>query len=414
MRRLYLVENAANISCGPISPALVTPSPIASHLSHFEERSLLPPPTNKQEIHTEGMAVSSVDMAEDMESVLAPLSLYASLVFPFSLEDSVSWDNATVTEPPLSCLAIDSVVVPLSAAQESCTEVSTPSEPLEVVSKRPDTEILSSPVATVDRSLSDRLSDDSATPTTSHVFVGDVITPVSSDATICGLVNTRTEDLCSESSTVSASRVSQSSVLTSESDVDTSSMLGDTYRTIFKIGLFCKDTSWNCHETPATSSTLDHPGFPLHESGSLSPPVDLSLVSSTIVGSPSIQDESVSITVRRARRVGIYGSLSPSLVAAPQSISIAKPTIPSVAAEKGRSSKAYFPRRGSVLRPLVLPMCLTARESSLNGADEPGIPSGISQQSIRRSIGLPPPFPLPDVPLSSSSSFSSLSALLWL
>jgi hypothetical protein len=443
MHRLYLVEHSANISCGPISPALVTPSPIASHLSHFEERSLLPTLTNKQEIHTEGMGVSSIDMAEDMESVLARLSLYASLVFPFSLEDSVSWDDATVTEPLLSCRAIDSVeldsvVVPLSAAQEFCTEVPTPSDPPEVVSKRPDTEILSSPLATVDRPLSDRLSEGSATHTTSRVFVSDVMTPVSSDATICGLVNARTEALCTESSTVSASRASQSSVLASDSDVGTSSMLGDTYRTVLqssfdhssstcKNGLFCKDTAWNCSETPATSST--HSGFSLHESGSLSLPVDPSLVSSTAVGSSSIQDdilqgiseeangsepESVSITVRRARRAGIYGSLPPPLVAAPQSISIAKPTIPSVAAEKGRSSIAYFPRRdsksGSVLRPLVLPMCLTARESSLNGADGPGIPSDVSQQSIRRSIGLPPPFPLPDVPLSSSSSFSSLSA----
>jgi len=325
--------------------------------------------------------------------------------------------------------------VPLSAAQEFCTEVPTPSDPLEVVLKRPDTEILSSPVATVDRPLSDCLSDNSAT---SHVSVGDVVIPVSADATICGLVNTRTEALCTESSTVSASQASQSSVLASDSDGDTSSMLGDTYRTVLqssfdhssasnKNELFCKNTDWNCHETPATSST--HSGFPLHESGSLSPPVDPSLVSSTDVGSSSIQvdrlqgisdeadvsdPEPVSITVRRARRVGIYGSLSPPLVAAPQSFPIAKRTIPSVATEKGRSSIAYFPRRdsksGSVLRPLVLPKCLTARESSFNGADGSGIPSDGSQQSIRRSIGLPPPFPLPDVPLSSSSSFSNKSA----
>ena len=434
MHRSYLIEHSANISCGPISPALVTPSPISSHLSHFEERSLQPTLTNKQEIHTERMPVSSIDMADDMESVLARLSLYASLVFPFSLEDSVSWDDATVTaEPLLSCRAIDSVVVPLSAAQEFCpAEVPAPSDHLEVVSKRPDTEISSSPVATVDRPLSDCSSDNSAT---SHVSVSDVVIPVSSDATICGPVNTRTEALCTESSTVSAFRASQSSVLAS--DYEPSLMLGDTYRTVlrspfdhssasYKNELFCKNTDLNCHETPATSST--HSGS-LRESGSLSPPVDPSLVSSTVVGSSSIQDdilqgiseeadvsepEPVSITVRRARRVGIYGSLSPPLVAAPQSISIAKRTIPSVATEKGRSSIAYFPRRdsksGTVLRPLVLPKCLTARESSLNGADGLGIPSDVSQQSIRRSIGLPPPFPLPDVPLSSSSSFSSVSA----
>lgn len=435
---LIFLGNLANIPCGPISPALVIPSPIASHLSYFEGQHYPASPDNKQEVFKEELALSSVDRNEDMECILARLSLYESLVFPFSLETSVSWSDAAGSYPCQSIDSIDlnSADVPFCAIQESCTEISTSSGLLEDAVKKPNNEASTPPVAAADH-LSDNQNWISAS---NFVHARDAAPFVSSDSTICYRGNTRIEDLISEWSTVSASPLSQSLVAFG-SNADTPAMLSEKYGknlhssfchspATCKNGLLCKDidAAWRCHEIATTSSNqLNFSDGPLLEPGKLSS------LPMTISGSTPIQDdsllgtpegssqgeesksESALIGVRRGRRFGIYGSL-PSVVVSPETAPLAKPGIPS-ASEKRRSFNGYALRRDSncksVLCSLVLPLYSTTRESSDNGAshsDEP-IPSNMSQQSICNSIGLPPPFPLPDVPLSSSFSSSSASTL---
>jgi len=111
------------------------------------------------------------------------------------------------------------------------------------------------------------------------------------------------------------------------------------------------------------------------------------------------QSELTIVNRRRERRIGIYGEL-PSSWGAPQD----KNEPSDLRNTERRKFATMYPTRrgskpGSPLRPLVLPMCLAVRGLD----DSRGTPP-------RSSIGRPPPFPLPDVPLRKSSSASAVTS----
>ncbi|KAJ3515917.1 hypothetical protein NLJ89_g1450 [Agrocybe chaxingu] len=133
---------------------------------------------------------------------------------------------------------------------------------------------------------------------------------------------------------------------------------------------------------------------------------------------PCKQDVDLRDAKIRARRAGVYGGLSRQnfsapLDATPRRLDSIAARSRSVAPERHRSSIIYSSQRlgrcGSSLRPLVLPLRIALRESvSLSTGEvaddsNPGLAvrSGSfgRKEHGRTSIGLPPAFPLPSLPM---------------
>ena len=294
-------------------------------------------------------------------------SLYSSLIFPFSLEDSISWD----TGPDIGALDDNGV--------HNILVLELFSDTTSLLDQHCDN--LSSPVSVVDTE-DDHVQDD-AMPFLNQC---PVFFPCP---------------------TIDKSYVAGSAAL----GIYTDSLpdIRDTIR-------FCEedsDESWNREEPLLQVADVPEGHFSgvlLPVSGETKSSVNDSQAFSSALSAASIdcftaKNDSLAVNSRRARRMGIYGPLCSLLVTPdPQDnlLMNSEECLDLFPSERQRSSY-----RRSTLRPLVLPMRVAIRELS-TGDRSSERASDTLLQSNRTSIGFPPPHPLPELPPYTSSSTSTI------
>lgn len=377
--------------------------------------------------------------------MLARLALYESLIFPFSLEDSICLDDVTY----IPHMANDSDDLNVSKSLDLIA--SDPSDPVEDIAKL--FEIITSDLfpivdgilplpsrsACLERPLStvsdatpsgEYLSQGACFPSAIACSVPDFTQVVSP----CGQ-----DSLCAADASVPVSvpRAATDNFLEAVSDTNEALSQQDSSKgPLSHVILPILATPGYASKVPCSAINRHHSSrqsvyafdqtdydSPIScESGvqpnasQLTWPVDSCHVVHTsdrddlhdqghsLLQADGLQPEPTTVNRRRERRIGIYGELPSAWVAAPQD----KKGRSDLRSSERRKTSTMYPTRQeskheSPLRPLVLPKRLAVR--GLDGSR--GSPPFISARS---SIGRPPPFPLPDVPLRKSTSASAVTS----
>lgn len=348
----------------------------------------------------------------DEESLVAPSkeSPYSSLIFPFSLEDSVSWDTTSGSQ----YRGVDS-------ANLHCSFVPCPDVTLGSVKSGDN--VVDRAVFECDSLLSTpalSISDHQCGNPPSPVYI---LTPetdpiedrsVMPDAFKCSIVLPTTPPSVLDESFVAGPTAAA---------LDTDALLW-TKNTVVLCGEQ-SDTASNIREAPVRQVGLLDGLFVSTGDSSALPPISESTFCvggsqtfSSLMSVPSV-DRDLSASVannRRARRAGIYGLHFPPLVfpnSEDNALSEHGKWLDRSASDRPRSTSRQLSRTGSALRPLVLPIRVAIRELSSASAGDHSLDKSpdILLQSDRNSIGFPPPYPLPELPHKPSLASEELEAL---
>lgn len=332
-------------------------------------------------------------------------SLYASLIFPFSLEDSISWDVGQDFHDH----EIDffDVLHSLSRQEAVLCAVNDIVGAVGFLECGP----LQSPGITSTLSCSD--SQHGNLPSSvNFVNTGDdlvrdgIAMPISpQDRPVFFLSPAVDRSLVAGSTTSSTSEIPDSNVQNSEPCEEGH----DTACDLRMASLLRRvDVLHGSFVSPANFSVF----LPVSESksrvtDSLTPHPAMGVAS---IDCDTVQNVSVPVNTRRARPVAIYGPLFPSMItpdAQDTLLSNSGESLDQSALVRRMSPSRHGSRHGSALRPLVLPMRVATHNSSNTGDTSFERTPDMLLQSNRIGIGFPPPFPLPELPLYKSPSTST-------